>query len=187
MLSLNFDGNIFCLDVCLNGIKCLNWMRRDMKTAEIINVAAVARWRRPRFVFRLRPQGRGTPEHRENHRLLPESQRPAGVAAVMGKPPGTGPSGPGRITEEKEKGDFVQSKYIILPPPYCGGGRFLLFAFWAPLWQTLPIWCACGQREKRLFRKWFLWLSYQSVKVIWCREDVIEAGVQRSQLCFSCV
>lgn len=49
------------------------------------------------------PTGAGTPEHRENHRLLLESQRPAGVGAVMGKPPGTGPSGPGRITEQKEK------------------------------------------------------------------------------------
>lgn len=140
MLSLNLDWNLFSLDVCSKGIKCLNWMRCDMKTAEIINVATLARWRRPRFAFRLRPQGRGTPEHRENHRLLRGSQRPAGVGAVMGKPPGTGPSGPGRITEQKEKGDFAQSKSILeegrsfcLPSELLYDGRAV---------------CACGQREE---------------------------------------
>lgn len=148
MLSLNFDWNIFSLDV--NGIKCLNWMRRDVKTAEIINVATLARWRRPRFAFRLRPQGRGAPEHRENHRRLLGSQRPAGVGAVMGKPPGTGPSGPGRITEQKEKGDFAQSKSILEE-----GGSFCLPC--ELLYDGLFV--HVGNRGKRLFRKWFLWLS----------------------------
>lgn len=156
MLSLNFDWDIFSLDVCLNGIRCLNWMRRDMKSAEIINVAPLARWRRPRFVFRLRPQGRGTPERRENHRLLLRSQRPAVVGAVMGKPPGTGPSGPGRITEQNEK------KVILLSlNPFRRRAVPSLCLLSSSLMDGLFV--HVGNGRKRLFRKWFPWLSYQSV------------------------
>lgn len=58
------------------------------------------------------------------------------MAEIMGKPPGTGPSGPGRITEQKEKGDFVQSKSILEE-----GGSFCLPS---ELLSDTRAACACG-------------------------------------------
>lgn len=85
-------------------------------------------------------RGGGIQEVHENQRLFPRSQTPAGVGPSMDNAPGKGPSAPGRITERKGKGDFVEFKPILVE----GGSFCLQFERLCHVWDV----GACDQREE---------------------------------------